>query len=305
MNNKAMTFSQLFEKWHEEKSKSTGEITNRLYRSYFDKYISDDIASLAVNDIDFEEWSKLEKAMLDGKAPNGVNVPKTTARQALTVFHAAFRFGRERFGLNDPSRGGQISSKNMYTVTVFDRSEVAKMRAAVKPFDIYQLCIMLCLYTGAEVNEVCAVKWKDIDTENKLLKIRRISKGGQKSSFEVIQPKNRRVIRDLPIPSWIAEQLEIMKPMHSEEEYILAGPDGSAYPATFRAQYIAFLKGAGVEKRIVNALRHTFAMTCIRKNADIKTLSELLGHSSPAVTIRMYYGIQTKDKRALIESLYD
>ena len=302
-----MTFSQLFDKWHEEKSKSIGEVTSRLYRSYFDKYIPNDLASRAVNDFDHDEWLEAENEMLSGKAPNGAKVPKTTARQALTAYHAAFRYGREKFGLYDPAEGEQISSKDMYSVTVFNRREINTMIKAVKPYDIFHLCIMLCLFTGVEVGEICAAQWKDIDTENKLIKIRRVlvSEDGKNKTFIVTEPKNKKVVRDLPIPTWIAEQLEIMKPMHNDEDFLLAGPGGNAHPANFRARYAAFLKTAGVEKRMITALRHTFAMTCIKKNVDIKTLSEMLGHSSTSVTTRMYYGKQSKNKRDIIEKLYE
>ena len=308
--NKEITFEALFDKWLEDKSKNVNEHTITIYRSYFDKYLPEHLKSCAVNRIYPDEWSDIKSDMLDGTAPNGSKVPNTTARQALSVYRSAFAYGENMFGLNNPAKDEQISSKTMYSVTVFTEAEVKKMIKAIKPFDIYHLGIMICLYTGIEINEICALKWGNIDTENGLLMIHKVigcinkSKGFVKDNVVLVEPKNRRVIRDLPIPTWIVKQLGIMKPIHDDEEFFLAGQDGNAYPTTFRTKYSVFLKNAGIEKRIINALRHTFAMTCIKKNVDVKTLSEMLGHSNSTVTIRMYYGVRKKDKREIIENLY-
>lgn len=309
--NADITLAELYDLWLSEKNKSIGETTKRLYRKYYDKYIPESLGSRAVKDISYDEWTVIESKMIEGTAPNGLNMPKTTLRQVRSVLHAAFKYGKATLGLNDPAEGMQVSSRHMYTVTVFTKSEIKKMRSAAKPFDIPHICIMLCLYTGVEVTEICAVRWADIDIENKLLKIRGVvgkanhRQKMNKDNLAVHEPKNKKVIRDMPIPTWLAEQLEIMKPMHGDEEYLLSGTEKVAYPNTFRQQYAYFLRDAGVEKRMINALRHTFAMTCIKKNVDVKTLSEMLGHSNSIVTIRMYYGTQTQDKRKLIETLYD
>ena len=306
-----MTLSELFDKWHEERCKTVSEITSKVYRSYLDKYIPDSLKNCPVNDIDPDDWTGLKQAMLDGNAPNGIHVPRSTARAALGIFHSVFIYGKRQFGLNNPANGAQIDYKNMRSVTVFTKSEIKKMRKAIKPYDISNLCIMLCLYTGVELNEICAVRWKNIDTENKLLMIRgvvdRINKRGKmiKDNLTVVTPKNKKTIRDLPIPTWIAEQLEVMKPMHDDDEFLLAGEDGTVLPMTFRGQYTTFLKNAGVQKKGIIALRHTFAMTCVNKNVEVGTLSEMLGHSRVSETIRQYYVIQIKDKREIVEGLYD
>lgn len=53
-----------------------------------------------------------------------------------------------------------------------------KMAAAVQPFDIYHLCIMLGVLTGITYPEMCGLQWQDVDTENGLIHIRRLGLAG-------------------------------------------------------------------------------------------------------------------------------
>lgn len=306
-----MTFRELFDKWHEERSKSVTEITSKVYRSYLNKYIPDDLKNRPVNSIDYEEWKTIKDEMLSGRAPNGSAVVPSTARMALGIYHAVFIYGKRNFGLKNPADGEPVNYRDMRSITVFTEREVRKLRKAVKPFDVILLGIMLCLYTGAELNEICAVRWGDIDLQNNVLRIHRmvekINKRSQqeKNNLTVVEITDKKISREMPIPTWIVEQLKIMEPMHDDDENFLTGDEGCAHPMTFRSQYTAFVKAAGVPKRSITALRHTFAMTCVKKNVEVGTLSEMLGHKKVSDTLRMYYRKQMTDKREIVENLYD
>ena len=61
----------------------------------------------------------------------------------------------------------------------------------------------------------------------------------------------------------------------------------------------------GIEKRGQHALRHTFATRCVEANIDIKTLSEILGHSSVSITMNRYVHPSLSLKRNSMEKLAD
>ena len=46
----------------------------------------------------------------------------------------------------------------------------------------------------------------------------------------------------------------------------------------------------------MHTLRHTFATRCLEQNMGIEILSELLGHSSPQITLK-YYAHCTREKK--------
>ena len=306
-----MTFRELFDKWYEERSQTVTELTGKIYRSYLNKYIPDDLKNRPVNSIDYDEWKRIKVEMMGGKAPNGSEVAPSTARMALGVYHSVFIYGKREFGLKTPADGEKVNYRDICSITVFTKSEIQKMRKAVKPYDVVHLGIMLCLYTGVEVNEICAVSWGDLDLQNKIMKIHGVVERKNKrakmdkTNLIVTELSDKKTNRELPIPTWIAEQLIVMKPMHDDDESFLTGEKGYAHPMTFRGQYSAFIKAVGVEKRPISALRHTFAMTCVEKNVEVGTLSEMLGHKRVGETIRMYYRVKLTDKREIVENLYE
>lgn len=310
--NADMTVSELFGEWLEIKHKTLSANTSRLYDYYYSKFVAERYGAVKVNDIDPVEWSEFEQELRREPTVNGQTISKSTARQAVSMYHTVFGYGKSEHGLNDPTEDlVRLDYYDNDPVVTFSLDEVKKMRAAVKPFEIQHLCIMLCLYTGVSFNEICALQWGDLDTENKLLKIRRIivrnydPKGEPKTTFKAAAPKNKKAIRDLPTPEWIAEQLAVMKPMHEDGEFVVTGPLGGSSPALFRFHYAKFLKKADVPFREISALRHTFAVTCIQKGIDIKSLSEMLGHVNIYVTIRKYMDTDEESRLRKLEELYD
>ena len=188
-------------------------------------------------------------------------------------------------------------------VEIFTPEEVEKMVAAVQPFNIYHLCIMLSLFTGVTRAELNGIQWGDIDAENKLLKIRRtgntrlIERGRDIKECITTELKNERQARDLPIPDRIAKQMTIMKDSHSDDQLILEEPFEVIRAAKLRLRYETFLKKSGVRYKSISALRHTFAVTCIENGMMPEELSRLLGHKDVYVTYKRYGALIRKGVR--------
>ncbi|MFR1477837.1 MAG: tyrosine-type recombinase/integrase [Hydrogeniiclostridium mannosilyticum] len=60
-----------------------------------------------------------------------------------------------------------------------------------------------------------------------------------------------------------------------------------------------------IGKRNFHVLRHTFATRCVEAKIDIKTLSEILGHSSVTITMNRYVHPSLELKRETMEQLAD
>ena len=74
-------------------------------------------------------------------------------------------------------------------------------------------------------------------------------------------------------------------------------------PRTFEYRYHKVLKASGVLPVNYHALRHTFATRCIEKGVDVKSLSEILGHSNVSITLNTYVHSSMEYKRIQIEKL--
>ena len=172
--------------------------------------------------------------------------------------------------------------------------------------DLPKFGVLLCLYTGIRVGEVCALKWENFDIDQGVLFIKetlqRIQdpefKGGRKTKIIITEPKSRNSIRAIPLPEFLIEKsLEFKATPNS---YILTGRhDRYMEPRLLQYHFKRYAFKCGLDDVNYHALRHTFATRCIEIGFDAKTLSEILGHTSVNLTLNRYVHSSLDIKRAL------
>lgn len=156
--------------------------------------------------------------------------------------------------------------------------------------------IILGAQCGARVGscELFVLTWKDLDLEQKLLRIH----GAKKNA--------KAPWRDVPIREALAPLFAHWKEKDAAIgiEYIIHYR-GKPVQSIKRA-WAASLRRAGITRRIrPYDLRHAFATELIAAGADIGTVAKLMGHSSPTMILNHYQYVMDKQKRAAIESLPD
>ena len=165
------------------------------------------------------------------------------------------------------------------------------------------LGIEITLYAGLRVGEVCALQWKHINLDNKIISvqqtIQRVRKGEglNKSYLRLDVPKTPSSLRQVPIHPDLLVLLQKRKETDGSK-YVVTGTAQFANPATYEYQYHKILKEAGIEDINYHALRHSFTTSCVESGMDIKTLSEILGHAKVTTTLDIYTHptIQMKQK---------
>ncbi|MDR0946602.1 MAG: site-specific integrase [Ruminococcus sp.] len=167
------------------------------------------------------------------------------------------------------------------------------------------LAIMLCLYTGLRIGEVIGLRREDIDFERKTIAIRRTiqriksENSGQKTEIVALSPKSQSSNRVIPLPAFIAELLKST----TVSGYIISGSDKPIEPRTLQYRFKRLLSLSGIRSVNFHTTRHTFAARALEQGFDVKTLSEIMGHSSAAVTLNKYAHISDECKRHHMESL--
>lgn len=74
-------------------------------------------------------------------------------------------------------------------------------------------------------------------------------------------------------------------------------------PRTYQNRFKKYLRDINVKEYNFHILRHTFATNCIDNGMDVKSLSEILGHSDVEITLNRYVHPTMDTKRKLIASL--
>ncbi|MBQ4099933.1 MAG: site-specific integrase, partial [Oscillospiraceae bacterium] len=158
--------------------------------------------------------------------------------------------------------------------------------------DIYKLGVLVALYTGMRLGELCALRWEDIDDD--CIKVRqtmqRLSKNnGVGTELFIGTPKTETSVRLIPIPSFLKELIEEFRIRGAGEKYFLGSKDKHIVePRVMQYKFKKYLLDAHIEKANFHALRHSFATRAVEVGFEIKSLSELLGHANVQITLQKY-----------------
>lgn len=171
---------------------------------------------------------------------------------------------------------------------------------------IYYFGILLSLYTGLRLGEVLALKWQNIDIKNKLIYIDKsvgsISQNHKTSTIES-SPKTQSSIREIPISKKLLDLMKVLR-QHCSTDYVIVSHNGKQIQSmAYQKSFENLLKKLHIKHYGFHSLRHTFATRLLENGVDTKTISELLGHSSPTITLNRYVHTNLQNKRKAMEIL--
>lgn len=269
-------------------------IIERHILPFFVKY-----ALFAVNSFTVEEFSKYLLEKLSSK----------TVKDILSVVSLILKYAMELYPeIIKPVRI-TIPKQEHSTVKILSNLEQCKFeKYLLKELDRPKLGVLLCLYTGIRIGELCALVCGDISFDDKNLYVcktmQRLGKLEEKGTeILVTTPKSKCSIRIIPLPNFIIENL---KRFDSEKStYFLTGTSAYVEPRIMQKKFKQYLKASDVATINFHVLRHTFATRCIELGFEIKSLSEILGHSSVNITLGRYVhsSIELKRKNMNLLSL--
>ncbi len=91
--------------------------------------------------------------------------------------------------------------------------------------------------------------------------------------------------------------------MNRSNSYFLTGNINYIEPRTLQNKFKKYLDEANIESINFHALRHTFATRAIESGVDVKSVSEILGHSTVKMTLEKYVHITMEQKRKQINKI--
>ncbi len=171
--------------------------------------------------------------------------------------------------------------------------------------------ILLCMYSGIRLGEVCALRWADIDLLNKVIHVRhtlqRISVTDENSvhrtQIVMDEPKTASSIRTIPISNQIYQSIKKIRGKADDSSFFLTNTNRFIEPRNYQYFFKSVLRKNGIRNVNFHILRHTFATQCVRVGMDVKTLSEILGHANISITLNYYVHSSLETKRKQINLL--
>lgn len=161
--------------------------------------------------------------------------------------------------------------------------------------------IVLCLYTGLRVGELIALQWKDIDLQKGLLTVSR-SCHDTTGGIVFDEPKTATSRRVIPLPKQLLQKLKSIK-KSSNSDFVVSVDGNAVSVRSYQRSFELLLKRQNIIHRGFHSLRHTFATRALECGMDVKTLSEILGHKNPTVTLNRYAHSLLEHKAAMMNRL--
>lgn len=300
--------ADLFEAW------LSGEITTRLKPSTYENYYHC-ISRYVIPYFRLPGNARLSQEsikQLVEKINQNTVISVSYRRKILSILKTALR-EIYRNTPNHPSVTELITLPKVRSgkeVPVFSMKEQRVLEYAVQQSEDKRLLgILLCFYSGIRLGELCALQWEDFDFDagavsitRTVSRIRNREPNGEKTVLSVGTPKSETSLRKIPLPDFLLRLIEKNSPPAPEEGcYMLSGKAAPFDPRIYQRLYKKVLAEAGVKDRKFHTIRHTFATRALELGVDIKTLSEILGHSSVNITLNVYAHSLMEQKKVAIE----
>ncbi len=230
--------------------------------------------------------------------------PKTV-KDILVLLHSILKYVAKQSSENAFSieiEYPKNCKKEMRVLTV--REQECFISYLIHDMNAYKFGILLALYTGIRIGELCALCWDNISLEEKTIRINATMQRLQmvdetnerKTKVIITTPKSDTSVRTIPLPDGLLSFCKRIKPQDSMA-YVLTGTRNYIEPRTLQYHLKKYTKECGLEGVHFHTLRHTFATRCIEVGFEIKSLSEILGHSTTTITMDRYVHSSMELKR--------
>lgn len=241
-----------------------------------------------------------------------------TVRDILALLHSILSHGRVRSGQKAQSPEITYPKEYRKIVRVLDEKEEAALALLLsRDMDLSKFGIYMALRTGMRIGEICALRWCDISFETSTITVchtaqriplisgntgteeRREKAGGtaEGQNGKTVDRTRTAVILGTPKSDSSFRLIPLMPDMAAlcsrfrsavPEAFVLTGTDRCMDPRTLQRHFKKYMEECGIQAAHFHSLRHTFATRCVEAGFDIKTLSEILGHSNVNITLNKY-----------------
>lgn len=299
-----------------EKSGAIGAKTGERYRELAEGQIVPHLGHIGIQElkaIDIERWHttlrtsgrkvRPPKAGKPAKQqPPGLSLH--TIRGAHRVLSKALREA-VRFDLafrNPAGAEGQTAPRmaGAEEVEIIGADKLPDVIDQLRGRAIYPKAIT-ALFTGLRRGELLALRWANVDLEEKVIRVREALEETKAHGVRVKAAKTRAGRRDVTLPDIVVEVLREHRRAQLEQRMALgagrlpeealcfpATDGGPQSPRNFSGDWREVAASIGLAGVSLHALRHSHASMLIDSGIDVVTISKRLGHASPAITLAIY-----------------
>lgn len=290
-------YSEVLDAWLQSTRINIKESTYARYSHLIDTHIRSQLGKYQISKISTQLIEGfIENLLSCGRVDNNGGLSAKTVTDILTIVKSTIDYARYNNLVVSCNLSKLTIKKKDKEMRVLCQSEQdALIRVLIADMDLYKFGVLLSLYTGIRIGELCALQWEDLSITNSTLKVRKTMQriqetnigASSKTKIIITEPKSDCSIRDIPLPSFLVEIARQFR--DHPKAYILSGERGKYIePRTMQNRFKTYVKESGISDANFHSLRHTFATRCVEVGFELKSLSEVLGHSNVNITLNRY-----------------
>ena len=290
-----MKLKDWLDTWMNKYVKHTVKIrTYNTYLQFIEKHINPKLG-----DYELEELSPqvLQEFVLEKLEKGNLKTGKKLANNTVIVMTNILKQAIEEANILEITNKNSCKKIKMplqeeTKVCAFEKSEQDKIeKYCLSSKKSNHIGIVICLYTGLRIGELLALTWDDIDfTRNYMTISKSAFQGKQNDKITIIvdTPKTKNSNRVIPLPKQLVDILKKIKKKSTSRYVITTKNNGMVGTRSYQRTFERILNKLDIPYKNFHALRHTFATRALEFGMDVKTVSEILGHKNPMITLQRY-----------------
>ncbi len=297
------TFDEAAEQWLRNKSRETKESTAAQYRSIIQNIAkSGSFGNTPLLYINEETLSEIGEEILQKYELRTAKLHIITINQVLKYAYSCGYIPKV-LKMSPKTKACKVTRPQVFSVS----EQKILTDYLLSDLDLNKLGVLICLYSGLRLGEICGLKWGDVDLKRQTIKIsrtiQRVSNGDGSTYMLTGTPKSACSDREVPIPSFLSDILQ--QYAAPQECYVTTGTPDFTQPRTYQNIVKRYYRECEISQYHFHTLRHTFASRAIELGFDPKSLSEILGHSSVRITLDLYVHPSMEAKKKEMERFSD
>lgn len=241
----------------------------------------DALSPLALQSLITELLQSGNKRTGKGLSANSVNAVISVIQSSLKAAHM---LGLTKEDTADKLKRPKLKEKSVECFALAEQKQIEQAILNGKKDKLYG--IILCLYSGLRIGELMALQWSDIDFVKGVLTVSKSCHDG-KDGLIIDEPKTATSRRMIPLPKQLLPVMKALK-RRSVSPFVVSASGNPVSVRSYQRSFELLLKKLKIPHKGFHSLRHTFATRAIECGMDVKTLSEILGHKNPTVTLNRY-----------------